>query len=140
MSDIIHTVEHAAARLRLHPKTVLRFIRDGKLRATRVGKAWRILHSDLEAFAGAPAAAPAPRAPPRVTAIADVPGVTPEAAQRIAVALSATLTGRIARPDPIQLDTVYDPARSHLKVIVVGAALETAALLQILHAYAGALP
>ena len=140
MSEMVHTVERAARRLQLHPKTVLRFIHDGRLRATRVGKAWRILDSDLEALAGVPAAAPAARPPPRVTAIADLPGLSAEAAQRIASALGAALTTQVSRAEPLRLETVYDPARSELKVIIVGGALDAAALLQILHAYAGARP
>ena len=52
MSEMFHTVEHAARRLQLHPKTVLRFIRDGRLPAKRLGKAWRIRQSDLDALAG----------------------------------------------------------------------------------------
>ena len=38
MSTTLFTVEQAAQRLNLHPKTVLRYIRDGQLPATRVGK------------------------------------------------------------------------------------------------------
>mgnify|MGYP006196964523 CR=1 FL=1 len=35
MTSTILTVEAAAALLQLHPKTVLRFIREGRLRASR---------------------------------------------------------------------------------------------------------
>lgn len=61
----LHTVEDSAARLRVHPKTVLRFIRDGKLRATRVGRAYRILDTDFAAFAPTEPAVPIPSAPSR---------------------------------------------------------------------------
>jgi excisionase family DNA binding protein len=36
------TVEQAAEELKLHPKTVLRYIHEGRLEATRIGKAYRI--------------------------------------------------------------------------------------------------
>ena len=35
MSQPFHTVADAAEQLRLHPKTILRFIREGRLRAIR---------------------------------------------------------------------------------------------------------
>lgn len=38
--------------LELHPKTVRGFIHDGRLKARKAGKKWRILKKDLEAFMG----------------------------------------------------------------------------------------
>ncbi len=62
MTQELYTVEAAAERLKLHNKTVLRFIREGRLRATKIGKQYRILHSDLDAFAGVGSAREAPAA------------------------------------------------------------------------------
>ena len=138
MSAMFHTVEQAAGRLVVHPKTVLRFIRDGRLRATRIGKAWRILASDLDAFAGAPPAPAKTIEQARVTAIADLPDISMEVARRLAAALQALVMGPRERTRPIKLDTVYDPERSHLKVIIVGDVLDAAAILQSLHGFAEA--
>ncbi len=52
MSEELYTVEFAARRLKLHPTTILRFIRDGRLAATKVGKSYRILRSELDRLAG----------------------------------------------------------------------------------------
>jgi excisionase family DNA binding protein len=52
MSGSLYTVEQAAERLKLHPKTVLRMIRDGRLKAARIGKAYRIAGEELDAVAG----------------------------------------------------------------------------------------
>ena len=52
MSGSLYTVEQAAERLKLHPKTVLRMIREGRLKAARIGKAYRIAGDDLDAVAG----------------------------------------------------------------------------------------
>lgn len=136
MSDRVLTVEAVAGRLQVHPRTVLRFIRDGRLRATRIGKSWRILGSDLDAFSGI-AARPG-RDPPRVTAIADLASISVEVAQRIATALQAAALSTAARDGPVRLDTAYDPERSLLKVIIVGDIRDTAALLQMLDGFAGA--
>lgn len=52
------TTEQVASRLKLHQNTVIRYIRDKKLPATKVGKAYRIRESDLAAFLGEPARPP----------------------------------------------------------------------------------
>lgn len=52
MEEKIFTVDQAAEILGLHPKTVRRFIREGKFKATKVGKQWRILKDDLDIFLG----------------------------------------------------------------------------------------
>jgi excisionase family DNA binding protein len=145
MSEEVYTVEQFAERLKLHPKTVLRFIRDGRLRAVKVGKSYRILRSDMEAMTGvAPGAYRIPRAGldtamkdgerrtrVRVTSIADIPDVGPDDAQRLARMLPAMRMGQEAHPDPMSIDVIYDPARRHLKVLVVGSPADTAIVLKM---------
>ncbi len=45
-----YTVEQISSMLNIHPKTIQRYIREGKLRATKIGKGWRITGHDLSAF------------------------------------------------------------------------------------------
>ena len=52
MKDDIYTVDQVADILELHPKTVRRFIQEGKLKARKVGKQWRIQKSDLKTLIG----------------------------------------------------------------------------------------
>jgi excisionase family DNA binding protein len=138
MSEMLHTVDHAAERLAVHRKTILRFIRNGRLRATRIGKAWRIRASDLDALAGVPVGQAKVAGPARVTAIAELEDVSVELSNRLATALQALLLAPRDRTHPIKLDTVYDPERSHLKVVMVAEALDAAVLLQSLHGFAEA--
>ena len=98
MSEELYTVEQAAERLKLHAKTVLRAIREERLRATRVGKSYRILKSDLDAFAGVPA----------------------EMAQKWARTITNALNARTPGGPPLRAEVIYEPERSHLKIIVVG--------------------
>jgi excisionase family DNA binding protein len=133
MSQEFHTVERAAEVLQLHPKTVLRLIREGRLRATKIGKSYRVLRSDLEAFAGG-ASAPAASGGARVTCIAELPDLTREEASRLASILQACVIGQTARPDPIRIDTAYDPDGRHLKVVIAAALADAAALLKTLDA------
>ena len=52
MSDSLFTVEYAAEKLDVHPRTVLRFIHQGKLKAFKVGRQWRIKKGDLYELLG----------------------------------------------------------------------------------------
>jgi excisionase family DNA binding protein len=135
MSDELYTVDRVADRLQLHPKTVLRFIREGRLRATRVGKGYRILRSDLEAFAGVAVDSTTPPLRARVTSIVDLPEVPAELSRRLSTALQAALMTRPDRSNPIQLDTAYDSEARHLKVVIVAAPADAAALLRTLEVF-----
>ena len=43
-------VEQAAATLQIRPKTVLGWLREGKLTGCKIGHQWRVREVDLEAF------------------------------------------------------------------------------------------
>lgn len=137
MSEEVYTVEQFAERLKLHPKTVLRFIREGRLRAVKVGKSYRILRSDLEAMTGV---LRQDRAGPglRVTSIVDMADVSPDLAQRLARQIPSARMGQEAHLDPMSLDVVYDPARRQLKVVIVGSANDTATMLKMVQLLAEA--
>lgn len=113
------TVEFAAERLKLHPKTVLRFIHEGRLKASRIGKSYRILRADLEALAGLPLPAAPVRETPRATSIVEIPGVDQALAQKWMQTVNAALAAR-AGDGGLSADVIYDPARAHLKIVVVG--------------------
>jgi excisionase family DNA binding protein len=128
MSSIFLTAEQVAERLSLHPKTVRRFIREGRIKATRIGKAYRILDSDLAEFAGGPpASGTGPSA--RVTSVVDIDNVDSETAQRLARFFPGALYSREPRPDPISLQVLYDPERQQLKVMLAGSPSRVAAYL-----------
>jgi excisionase family DNA binding protein len=50
MHENYYTVDQISNMLSIHPKTVQRYIREGKLRAAKVGKGWRISGHDLSTF------------------------------------------------------------------------------------------
>lgn len=132
MSDVFVTVEKAAEQLRLHPKTVLRYIHDGRLEATRIGKSYRIPSAALAAFAGI-AAGQGPDAGARTTCITDLPGMTVEAAERLATFLqSAALTGDAGTP-PLHLQTAFDPQAGVLKIVMIGQPSDVGPLLELMH-------
>lgn len=136
MSEEIYTVEQFAERLKLHPKTVLRFIREGRLRAVKVGKSYRILRSELEAMTGVIHAS-GPAASTRVTSIVDLPDIGPDLAERIARQVPAVRMAQEAHADPMSLNVAYDPGRRHLKVVIVGSIEDTAVMLKMVQVLAG---
>lgn len=132
MADALVSVDQAADELKLHPKTVLRYIRDGRLPATRVGKSYRIRRTDLEAFAGIAAGSASPRPEARATCIVDIPELAVERAERIATMLQAiALSGDSGTP-PLHLETAYDPERRTMKVVIIGTPSDAGRLLEML--------
>jgi excisionase family DNA binding protein len=127
VSERVVTVEEAAESLRLHPKTVLRMIREGRLPAVRVGKSYRIRGADVDALAGR---VPDPMPEARANAVVTVTGLTAASAERIATTLQASLTGdRGPGTEPIHLRTVFDSGRGELTVFVLASPGDAAALL-----------
>lgn len=137
MSEEVYTVEQFAERLKLHPKTVLRFIKDGRVRAVKVGKSYRILRTDLEAMTGFVRGA-RPRGEIRVTSIVDLPGTDPELAKSLARTLPSLRMGREAPKDPMSLDIAYDETERRLKIVIVGSPGDTSAMLTVIKALAEA--
>jgi DNA binding domain, excisionase family len=133
MSNLLFTVEQAAQQLNLHPKTVLRYIRDGRLTATRMGKSYRIPRAELDAFAGLASGSSQTGPEARTICITDISGITVEAAERVATFLqSVAMTGNAGTP-PLHLQTAFDPLAQTLKIVVIGNPSDVGRLLEMLH-------
>ena len=96
MDETFYTVEQISDMLRLHPKTVQRYIREGKLRAVKFGKGWRVTGHDLSAFTeqnGGWVSDQTERSPAAVmvSAVADIPVSGKDEAIRIMNTLTAVL-------------------------------------------------
>src|SRR5271165_1226509 len=88
MSQELYSVEEVAERLGLHVRTVRHYVREGRLKAVRIGKQYRIAREDLEALTGRPAASFDPEPVRRdrhveVSSIVEIDAISPEAANRI---------------------------------------------------------
>lgn len=137
MMESLVTVEQAAEHLRLHPKTVLRYIRDGRLPATRVGKSYRIARASLEALAGTDAL---PQLVPsaRATCIVDIPALDVATSERLATFLQAASMAKPRDTPSIELQTAYDPLTRSMKVVVISSPSNVASVLDMLEARLGA--
>lgn len=132
MSQGLVTVEQAADLLDLHPKTLLRYIREGRLPATRIGKSWRIVRAELDAFAGIFAPPPQPVFGAQATCIVDIPGIAVDQAERIATFLQAAALSGDGGGPKLHLQTAYDPSARTMKLVLIGAPSEAGRLLEML--------
>ncbi|AZO82141.1 MULTISPECIES: helix-turn-helix domain-containing protein [unclassified Bosea (in: a-proteobacteria)] len=131
MSGKLATVEQAAEELKLHPKTVLRYIRDGRLPATKVGKAYRIDQRTLDAFSGVVRGHSAPAAALRATCIVEIVDISAEGAERMASLLNAAGMTGDSRTAPLHLSTAFDPTSRNLKIVVIASPSDAARLLEL---------
>ncbi|MFD8482428.1 helix-turn-helix domain-containing protein [Kitasatospora sp. NPDC059673] len=115
-----YSVEDVAELLGLHVKTVRGYVRDGKLKAVRIGKQYRIARAEVEAFTGgAEAAGPPSRV--EVSAVVQVEGVGRGEADRLVTAvLAAASAWSSGEERPLWVQAVRDEARSGLRFVVLG--------------------
>src|SRR5688572_30956316 len=99
MTQDLFTVEKVAAILGMHVRTVRGYIRDGRIKAVRIGKQYRITGEDLEAFTGVPAASDVLASLNRtrsaeVASVTQIDAISAEEASRITNSLMAATNGR----------------------------------------------
>jgi excisionase family DNA binding protein len=137
MGNDIYSVEQVAELLGLHVRTVRNYVRDGRLKAVKIGKQYRIARADLEALTGAPAAATTGAGHAEVSSIVQIDGLAPGAADRLSTLLTAMVQAPRDSPEPLRLQTIYDEGRSRMKVVILGGAGTTADILQLLDGLLG---
>jgi excisionase family DNA binding protein len=126
----LYSVEQVAKRLGLHVKTVRTYVREGRLKAVRIGKQYRIARLDLEAMTGRaePLAEPVRRERHvEVSSIVEIDAISPEMANRLTVSLMAVASG-------IRVETIFNAERARLKIILVGDLDKNVSYLEIIGA------
>jgi len=124
---MVYSVAEVAEILKLHPKTVLRHIRSGRLEATRVGRGWRITSAALRAYSHGELvrpAAPAPEVPLgeriRVSAVIEIPEGAADDAQRLTTSLMALLNCKDPSWGPARFDMVLQPETGIARAALYG--------------------
>lgn len=136
MTEQLYSVEQVADLLGLHVKTVRGYVRDGRLKAVRIGKQYRIARADLEALTGGPVAAPARETAGRVrrveaTTIVQIDAIDQNTMSRLSTLLLASVNGRAGTGERIRIQTIYDEERASLKIVIVGGPEDIAELLRL---------
>ena len=117
------SVEQVAEILKLHVRTVRNYVRDGRLRATRIGKQYRIALHDLESFTGGPIEnhderTLGPGGGVQVSSVFTVEGVTPALANRMTTSLIGSAKEPRAPGQSLALTTAYDVEFDRLRILM----------------------
>jgi excisionase family DNA binding protein len=139
LSQELLSVFEIAERLNLHVKTVRNYVRDGKLKATRIGKQYRIARADLEMLTGHPLPLSKSESAKRrrqvdVSSVVQIDAISPELAVQFENSLTAFALGRTQAAAPLRIQAIYDRHTGHLKIIVLGDSNDTAAALKLVTA------
>jgi len=135
----LFTVEQVAERLGMHVKTVRNYVREGRLKAVRIGKSYRIAAADLAVLTGQPIAAlttkPVERARQvEAYCVVEASAVSPIVSQRVANSLVGAARGHEQGELPLRVQTIYDPSRAQLKIILIGSVETTAIMMRVVQA------
>ena len=145
MPEKYYTAEQAAELLKMHIKTVQRYIREGKLHANKVGKSWRITGHDLSVFAeGTQEHAqsllgmeipPADRV--KISAVADIEAVNREEAIRIMNTLNAVMNVKPAEYGTSTFTAQYLEPDKKIRIMLWGNLPFMEAVMSIISALTG---
>lgn len=142
----LYTVSEVAELLGLHVRTVRTYVRDGRLKAVRIGKQYRISRADFEALTSHPAPRPAdgdptvgaaPRRHLEVSSIVQIDAIDPDAASRLATLVTASAQFPRDTRAALRVQTVYDKERARMKIVILGDAATTADLLHLVDGVLG---
>ena len=156
MNPTLYSIEDLTGILKLHPKTILRFIHEGKIRARKIGRAWMVSQEDLKdyvhgpgafnwemstASAGTPGPAAASAASEHrreamadrisVSAIVEVDDQDPEEAMRLSNTVTAMLNAKDPSWGQTRFDFFYYPDQRKSKSVVYGSHEFVRAVLRI---------
>lgn len=142
MTDEWYSVEQVAQRLGLHVRTVRNYVRDGRLKAVRIGKQYRIARTDLEELTGrtlSTAPAQDTQRSRRVEAlcVVQIEPISAADAHRLTTLLGAAATGRDVTDQLLRIQSIYDEERAAMKLIVIGGPADTAEVMRLIDALVG---
>jgi excisionase family DNA binding protein len=139
MSDKMYSVEEVASRLGLHVRTVRTYVREGRLKAVRIGKQYRIAADDLAAMTGRPVSSLDPEPVRRdrhveVSSIVEIDAISPDLSSRVTNLLMGAANSRGQSADRLRIETIYDAERARMKIILVGGIDTSASILKVIKA------
>ncbi|MGD9159050.1 MAG: helix-turn-helix domain-containing protein [Desulfobacteraceae bacterium] len=131
MERYLFSVEKVSELLGLHRKTVLRYIKEGRLKANKVGGRWRVHGNDLTSFVGfeektgtdgprqqKPKADVTPE--PWVSIVVNAENIDREESIRISNTLIAIKNSNIGLNSRCRIDTVYFEEELKIQILIWG--------------------
>jgi len=139
MSADLYSVEQVASRLGLHVRTVRNYVREGRLKAVRIGKQYRIAADDLATMTGRPVSSFEPEPVRRhrhveVSSIVEIDAISPDLASRVTTLLMSSANGRREGDEPLRIETIYDAERARMKIVLLGGMETTGSYFKIVKA------
>ena len=132
MSEQLFTVEQVAQSLNLHVRTIRNYVAAGKLKATRIGKQYRIARGDLDAFTGGPSPSVEGRkvgvyGRTDATCVVQIEAITRDSADRLSGALIGAAKAPRAGGALMNVSAAYDEERDSLRVVIMSGDLRATA-------------
>lgn len=151
MKDRFYSVDEIARIIDLHPKTVRRFIREGKIKAKKAGREWRIHEDDFKEYAHSelrePGTAEAETGGSRgdsggyaepgdenrinVSAVVEIHEKESEEASRISNSLIALLNSKDPSWGRARYDFIYHPESRKARFVLYGTPEFIAAIMKM---------
>jgi excisionase family DNA binding protein len=113
---ILYSAEQVAELLNLHVKTVRRYVRDGRLKAKRIGK---LRPPDKEVVRTRHVI---------VSSIVDVDAIGAGESDRVTTMIMASLNARKGEADFPRVDTIYYPEQARLRITITASPVLTCEL------------
>jgi excisionase family DNA binding protein len=123
MDKKYYTVNEIANILSLHQKTIQRYIREKKLKANKIGKAWRIEEKELETFAKNLGITQLTNQEPKqikASTVIDIPISDKERANRIITALNAAMISKPLEYNFSSLHSQYIESENLVRLSIWG--------------------
>jgi excisionase family DNA binding protein len=132
VSEQLFTVEQVAQNLNLHVRTIRNYVAAGKLKATRIGKQYRIARSDLDAFTGGPRPALGSRtvgvySRTDATCVVQIEAISRDSADRLTGGLMGAAKAPRASGAPLNVSAAYDEERDSLRIVIMSSDLRATA-------------
>lgn len=139
MKENYYTVDQVSKLLEMHPKTIRRFIREGKLGASRVGKQYRISGHDLSMFTGNDHQEKTVMSTEsiKVSTVVDLEAMSSDDASRISNMLIAASNQKGKNYGKASLNTQYIKEESKLRLMLWGSIEYTRIMLESIEMLAG---